>query len=211
MGEPWNAAVFERDSAGDLYLASTYAPDYHEEDAEGTVRRATVALGKRRLDHVVCVIEVSSSQLGSIIVWGELSDDSRARAVMALEHGATVAALKMMERQSISQVEQQFRNEILEGLLSDQASARRNAAQASERLGNRLAPPFVVLIVGPDVAPDTLLAQKGRDERAAWNQACTSRGDTSASSTKGRRIWRRARTSPRSFRPEGRPAEGGAA
>jgi purine catabolism regulator len=167
LGDPWNKALLERDSAGDLYLASKYVPTYDEGDAEHTVRRASVGLGRRRLGHVVCIIEVSSTRLGSIIVWGELTEDTEARTVMALEHGATVAALKMMERQSISQVEQQFRNEILEGLLSEQVSARRNAAQASEQLGNRLAPPFIVLIVGPDVAPDTLLAQKGRNEQSS--------------------------------------------
>ncbi len=167
LGAPWRAALMERDGAGDLYLATAYAPTTHEEDPGHTVRRARVAVGGESLDHVVCVIEVSSAELGSVIVWGPLAEDIESRAVMAIEHGATVAALKMMERQSISQVEQQFRNEILEGLLSEQASARQSAAQASERLGNRLNPPFAVLVVGPDVAPDTLLAQKERSEQSS--------------------------------------------
>jgi purine catabolism regulator len=124
-------------------------------------------VGTEALEHVVCAIEVSAAELGSIIVWGPLSEAIESRAVMAIEHGATVAALKMMERLSISQVEQQFRNEILEGLLSEQASARQNAAQVSERLGSRLVSPFLVVFVGPDVAPDTLLAQKERSEQSS--------------------------------------------
>lgn len=165
MAARWRDLLLERDSAGDEYLAAAYTPTFVASDSERTVRRARVLVGKTALDHVVCAIEVSGAELGSIIVWGPLAEDIEARAVMALEHAATVAALKMMERQSISQVEQQFRNEILEGLLSDQPAARRNAAQASERLGSRLATPFVVVVVGPDVAPDTFLAQKGRDEQ----------------------------------------------
>ncbi len=167
VGEPWNAALFERDGVGDLYLGPNYIVANREGDAEATVRRATVEVRKERLEHVVCPIEVSGAQLGSVIVWGALMEGAESRSVMALEHGATVAALKMMERQSISQVEQQFRNEILEGLLSDQPSARRNAAQASEQLGSRLSSPFVVLIVGPDIAADTLLAQKERSEQSS--------------------------------------------
>jgi purine catabolism regulator len=161
----WEMALIEKDGAGDLYIKHGYEPVYTEEVAGHSVRRARVAVEPGILEHVVCPIEVSSSELGSIIVWGCPSPDVESRALMAIEHGATVVALKMMERLSISQVEQQFRNEILEGLLSDQAVARQNAVRLSERLGSRLLPPFVVLVVGPDVPSDTLLAQRERSEQ----------------------------------------------
>jgi purine catabolism regulator len=167
LGAPWKTALMERDGVGDSYLTLAYAPTTLDEVDGHSVRRARVAVGTQALEHVVCAIEVSSAELGSIIVWGPLSEAITSRAVMAIEHGATVAALKMMERLSISQVEQQFRNEILEGLLSEQASARQNAAQVSDRLGSRLVSPFLVAFVGPDVAPDTLLAQKERSEQSS--------------------------------------------
>jgi len=163
----WEMALIEKDGAGDSYITHGYEPVGVEEVAGHSVRRARAVAKPGILEHVVCPIEVSSSELGSIIVWGCPSPDVESRALVAIEHGATVVALKMMERLSISQVEQQFRNEILEGLLSDQAVARQNAVQLSERLGNRLLPPFVVLVVGPDVPSDTLLAHRERSEQSS--------------------------------------------
>jgi purine catabolism regulator len=160
-------ALIEKDGAGDSYIKHTYEPTSTEEIPGHSARRARVTLEGETLDHVVCPIEVSSAELGSVLVWGPLPLDVESRALMAIEHGATVAALKMMERLSISQVEQQYRNEILEGLLSDQASARQNAVRLSERLGSRLLPPFAVLVVGPDVPSDTLLAQRERSEQSS--------------------------------------------
>jgi purine catabolism regulator len=164
---PWEMALIEKDAAGDSYIKHTYEPMSTEEIPGHSARRARATLEGGTLEHVVCPIEVSSAELGSVIVWGRLPLDVESRALMAIEHGATVVALKMMERLSISQVEQQFRNEILEGLLSDQAIARQNAVQLSERLGNRLLPPFVVVVVGPDVPSDTLLAHRERSEQSS--------------------------------------------
>jgi purine catabolism regulator len=85
---------------------------------------------------------------------------------MAIQHGATVVALKMMETRSIGQVEQQFQNEILEGLLSEQAASQASALQLSDRLGHRLDPPFCMLLVGSDVPSHELLASRERRERS---------------------------------------------
>ncbi len=160
----WESMFIERDGVGDAYLRPTYRPTMS--DIEGhSAMHARVDSGPDSLEHLVCPVEVSSSELGTIIVWGLISPDLEPRALMAIEHGATVIALKMMEKLSIRQVEQQFRNEILEGLLSDQGNARESAIQLSEHLGSRLRPPYVVLLVGPDVPSETLLAQKERSER----------------------------------------------
>ncbi|MBE0635428.1 helix-turn-helix domain-containing protein, partial [Candidatus Bipolaricaulota bacterium] len=83
-----------------------------------------------------------------------------------IQHGATVVALKMMETRSIGQVEQQFRNEILEGLLSEQASSQATALQLSESLGHRLDPPFAILLVGSDVPSRRLLASRERRQQS---------------------------------------------
>jgi purine catabolism regulator len=125
-----------------------------------------VEIGHKELHGLVYPVEVSSTQLGSIIVWEHTESRVDARALMAIQHGATVVALKMMETRSIGQVEQQFRNEILEGLLSEQAASQATALQLSESLGHRLDPPFALLLVGSDVPSHRLLASRERRQQS---------------------------------------------
>jgi purine catabolism regulator len=79
--------------------------------------------------------------------------------LIVVQHGTTVAALKMMEARSISEAEERFRNEILEGLLSTSPDERGRAIQQSNDLGNRLAPPYALILVGPDRLRGTTLTK----------------------------------------------------
>ena len=79
--------------------------------------------------------------------------------LIAIEHGTTVAALKMMEMRSIAEAEERFRNEILEGLLSASPDDRARALQLSSDLGSRLAAPYALVLVGPDSPRGTTLTK----------------------------------------------------
>jgi len=57
----------------------------------------------------------------------------------------------MMEKQSITEVEQRFQNEILEGLLSDLPAAQERARYLAHESGCHLVPPFAILMVIADL------------------------------------------------------------
>lgn len=163
VGQPGVHTVFlEEDSTGDWYLGEHYKPVTVEVLAAGSARRLQVSGPDGPLAHTARSVRASSLELGEIIVWGELSYPLHSAEMVALEHGATVTALKMMEMRSLSQVEQQFQNEILEGLLSDQPAARDNARQLAARMGAQLEPPFVVVVVAPDLPSGALLSSAER-------------------------------------------------
>jgi PucR family transcriptional regulator, purine catabolism regulatory protein len=156
----------EEDRSGESYLGAECIPVCTAGQGEQYPRRVVVHAGDRELHSLAYPVEVSSTQLGNIIVWGHSESEVDARALMAIQHGATVVALKMMETRSLGQVEQQFRNEILEGLLSEQASSQATALQLSESLGHRLDPPFAILLVGSDVPSHRLLAPRERRQQS---------------------------------------------
>ncbi len=156
----------DEDRTGESYLGTEYEPVSLADQVEQSPQHMVVEVGGKELYSLVYPVEVSSTQLGSIIVWEHASSEVDARALMAIQHGATVVALKMMETRSIGQVEQQFRNEILEGLLAEQAASQASALQLSESLGHRLDPPFAILLVGSDVPSHRLLAPRERREQS---------------------------------------------
>lgn len=162
VGESVALKVMEEDRTGESYLGAEYVPVGVTGQGEQSPQHMVVEVGDKELHSLVYPVEVSSTQLGSIIVWEHAESKVDARALMAIQHGATVVALKMMEARSIGQVEQQFRNEILEGLLSEQATSQATALQLSESLGHRLDPPFAILLVGSDVPSHRLLAPRER-------------------------------------------------
>jgi len=147
------------DGSGDSYLNDLYQPELVEALPGNQAKRMRVDGPEGPIDHIVYPITVSSMTLGEIIVWGLLSYPIESTELIAIEHGSTVAALKMMEMRSIGEVKQRFRNEILEGLLSDHPAARERAIDLSRELGSRLNPPFVVILVGPDLPSGTLLTK----------------------------------------------------
>lgn len=147
------------DGTGDSYLNDLYKPELVEALPGNEVKRTRVVGPEGPIDHIVCPVTVSSMTLGEIIVWGPLSYPLESTDLIAIEHGSTVAALKMMEMRSIGEVKQRFRNEILEGLLSDHPAARERAIDLSRELGSRLNPPFAVILVGPDLPSGTLLTK----------------------------------------------------
>lgn len=163
VGKPGvHSAFLDEDGTGDWYLGEHYRPVTVEVLAGGSTRRLQVSGPDGPLAHIARSVRASSLELGEIIVWGELSYPLHSAEMVALEHGATVTALKMMEMRSLSQVEQQFQNEILEGLLSDQPAARGNARRLAERMGARLESPFVVVVVAPDLPSGALLSAAER-------------------------------------------------
>ncbi len=159
----------DENQTGESYLSTEYEPvSVADQVGQSTPhpQHMVVEVDGNELYSLVYPVEVSSTQLGSIIIWEHASSEVDARALMAIQHGATVVALKMMETRSIGQVEQQFRNEILEGLLSEQAASQVNALQLSESLGHRLEPPFTILLVGSDVPSRKLLAPRERRQQS---------------------------------------------
>ena len=158
MGHPPVHKPFFRDEAGgDHYLNDRYRPKALSaiEGSEATYR--TVEGPGGPVEHLVCPVLVGPMALGEIIVWGRLQEPSKPIDLIAIEHGTTVAALKMMEMRSIAEAEERFRNDILEGLLSSVPAERERAIQLSSDLGSRLLPPYVVVLVGPDLPGGTTL------------------------------------------------------
>jgi purine catabolism regulator len=151
---------FLRDEkSGDHYLSELYQPRTLApiEGSEAVLRVADGPAGP--VEHVACPVLVGPMVLGEIIVWGGWSEAPKSMDLIVIQHGTTVAALKMMEARSIAEAEERFRNEILEGLLSSEAEDRERALQLSSDLGNRLTPPYVVILVEPDALRGTLLTQ----------------------------------------------------
>ena len=166
VGESVAQHFIDEDRAGERYLAAAYELGNAADQRDQFPRHTVVVSDDLELHSLVYAVEVSGTSLGSIIVWEPTSPEADARALMAIQHGATVVALKMMETRSIGQVEQQFQNEILEGLLSDQPASQASALQLSESLGHGLGPPFAILLVGSDVPSHRLLASRERLEQS---------------------------------------------
>lgn len=156
----------DEDRTGESYLGTEYEPVSVAGQGEQSPQHMVIEVGDKVLHSIVYAVEVSSTQLGSIIIWEHAESKVDSRALMAIQHGATVVALKMMETRSIGQVEQQFQNEILEGLLSEQAASQATALELSESLGHRLDPPFAILLVGSDVPSRRLLAPRERRQQS---------------------------------------------
>ena len=144
---------------GDHYLNDLYRPQTLSqiEGSEAVLRVVEGPAGV--VEHVACPVLVGPMTLGEIIVWGRLPEGPQSMELMAIEHGTTVVALKMMEMRSIAEAEERFRNEILEGLLAANPDERTRAIQLSNDLGSHLVPPYAVVLVGPDSPPGTALTQ----------------------------------------------------
>ncbi|MEW5825550.1 MAG: PucR family transcriptional regulator ligand-binding domain-containing protein [Candidatus Bipolaricaulota bacterium] len=167
VGDSVASRLIEEDRAGESYVSP--AVDLMG-GAAGRGDRAgwhvVTEQDGMEISSLISPVEVSGTSLGSIIVWEPLAIEAQGRSLMAIQHGATVVALKMMETRSIGQIEQQFHNEILEGLLSDQAATRSSALQLAESLGRALSPPFAILLVGSDLPSHRLLAARERREQS---------------------------------------------
>jgi purine catabolism regulator len=158
-GEQVQKRFIRKDEAGDSYLSELYKPELVEMLPGNEAKHMRVSGPEGPIDHIVCPITVSSMTLGEIIVWGLLPYPLRSTDLIAVQHGATVAALKMMEMRSLAEVKERFRNEILEGLLSDRPADLERAAELSRELGDRLNPPFVIILVEPDLPSEMVLAK----------------------------------------------------
>jgi len=167
FGESAAQHLIEEDRAGESYISPEFDLEGHPAgQTDQPTRRSMVEYEGSEIPSLIYPVEVSSTSLGSIIVWDEQDVEPEGRSLMAIQHGATVVALKMMETRSIGQIEQQFRNEILEGLLSDQPASQSNALQLAESLGHALSAPFAILLVGSDLPSHRLLAARERLEQS---------------------------------------------
>jgi purine catabolism regulator len=153
------------DTSEDSYLNDLYKPDFIERIASSEASHMKILRPGGAIDCIICPVTASSMILGEIILWGPLSHPLPFTHLMAIEHGSTVTALRMMVTRSIDEVEQRFQNEILEALLSDQPHVRERMMYFSHELSNRLSPPYVVIIVKPDLAWDTLLTKTALTEQ----------------------------------------------
>ena len=160
IGKSQSYRVLTRDEqGGDRYLGRNYQPEVIEKlPGSGAVRKV-VSGPDGVIEHVAYPVMVGPMPLGEIIVWGPMEKPHQSIELIAIEHGSTVAALKMMERRAIAEVEERFRNEILEGLLSVEPAERDSAIRLSTDLGHRLVSPFAVIVVAPDFPSDTPLTK----------------------------------------------------
>jgi purine catabolism regulator len=164
-------AFMRDDGSGDIYLNEHYDPVLIGQLSGSKAARMSVKTQLGALELVVCPVEVGSMKLGEIIIWGKITNPPPSTDVLAIEHGSTVVALKMMENRSISEVEERFRNEILEGLLSDLEPARQKAIRLSQELGSRLNPPFVLILVGPDLPSGSSLPKTQTLEQSNFDSS----------------------------------------
>jgi purine catabolism regulator len=159
LGRPTIDREFiHREKSDDAYLSDAYQPEVIERIPDSGVQYVGVTRPDgTQLTCATCSIDVSRMVLGKIILWEPPSCPLPLTHMMAIEHGSTVVALKMMEARSMQEVEQRFRNEILEVLLSRQPQAHERLVYLSHGLSSQLRPPFVVVIVRPDVSPTKTL------------------------------------------------------
>lgn len=168
LGQSPDASVllgfFEGDRGGELYLREVVAAE--EVDLEwGRMRRWRDPLTGQELWFYP--IRVSSMFLGDIGIPGPLPEPVPHVYKVALEHGATVIALKMMELQALSQVDQLFQNEILEGLLSERPEVLARTLRLAQRMGLVLDPPYCLVVAAPDRPVGEVLTLQERRDRSA--------------------------------------------
>jgi purine catabolism regulator len=160
MGHPQVDKAFIREEVGgDQYLNDLYHPQLISNMKGSKALFKTVDSPTGPIEHIVFPVVVGPMAFGEIIVWGRLQEPPKSIELIAIDHGTTVAALKMMEMRSIAQAEERFRNEILEGLLSSIPDERDRAFQLSHDVGSRLIPPYAVILVGPDSPKGTTLTK----------------------------------------------------
>ncbi len=141
----------------EMYLSPNYSPQIIKSWENREIKRVVATGQNNHVDHMICPIKVGTFQLGQVIVWGILDPKRNSMDFVAVEHGAVIAALKIMEQRSISQVEERFKKEILEGLLSEQANVSKRAFNQLFELGFKPITPYVVIIAGPDHPNENIL------------------------------------------------------
>ncbi|HEX2978731.1 MAG TPA: PucR family transcriptional regulator ligand-binding domain-containing protein [Anaerolineaceae bacterium] len=139
------------------YLAPNYSPEVIETWEKREIKHVVAQGQNASTEFMVCPINIGSFQLGQVIVWGVLDPEKNSTDSIAMEHGAVIAALKLMEQRSLYQVQERFRKEILEGLLSKQVNARKRAINELCKSEGNPDPPFVILFISPDKIDEKIL------------------------------------------------------
>lgn len=165
----WPKFFVRDEPGGDSYLSDQYKPRLISDLPNSAARRMVVDTPEGEMEHIVCPVKVGAMVLGQIIVWGTLALPESPVELMAIEHGSTVTALKMMERRSMEGVEQRFRKETLDGLLAAEPSARTRALVLARELGLRLNPPYAIILVGPDLPPGAALSRTEQMEQSQFD------------------------------------------
>lgn len=144
-------AYIQRDPSGESYLSNEYRPEFIKKIPNWELRRAQVFVGAEKVDVIHCPVQIGSSKLGEILVWSNSELQLDSTEIIAIEHGATITALKMMELRSLHQLEHRFRNEILLDLLSENHTRQMEAIHKSIQLGHKLTAPYLIIVVAPDI------------------------------------------------------------
>ena len=112
------------------------------------------------IDAILCPIVVGSSTLGEIYVWETQSSAINQIDLKAIEHAATISALKLMELRSVNQIELRLRNDVLDGLLSTDRYLQEEAIHKLRQLDISLNNPYAVIIVGADINHQEVLSSQ---------------------------------------------------
>jgi purine catabolism regulator len=101
------------------------------------------------IEIIECPIMVGLTRMGAIITQVSQSLEVEQIDLITIEHASTIAALKMMELRSINQIEERLRNEVLNGLISEDQHTNESAiCILQEQAGIDTHKPFLVINVG---------------------------------------------------------------
>lgn len=137
----------ETDARGSEYFVDSFAPRVSDHQTPGR-KVIFMELDGGALTLLICPIKMGEMGFGRILVWGEPAAMLDSMDLIAVEHASTIAALKMMEARSIRQVEQRFRNDIFEELLSENSMVQAKALQNAHQAGLDFPAPFLVVTMG---------------------------------------------------------------
>lgn len=145
-------SFLEAGARGSVYLNDQFMPRASLRQAPGRkVFSMEISSSEKLISLLVCPIKMGETQLGRIIAWSTLPAELDAIDKIAIEHASKIVALKIMEARAIHQVEQRFRNEIFENLLSDNPATQAQALHNAQEAGLSFPTPFLVILMGVDI------------------------------------------------------------
>lgn len=104
--------------------------------------------GPDEIEIIECPIMVGITRMGTVLTWCSKSSKVEQIDLITIEHASTITALKMMELRSIKQIEERLRNEVLNGLISEDLHNNESAiVNLQEQVGIDINQSFLVVIV----------------------------------------------------------------
>lgn len=143
----------EAGARGSIHLNDQFMPRTSLRQTPGRkVISMELGSAETSLSLFVCPIKMGETQLGRIIAWSRLPTEMDVIDKIAIERASTIVALKIMEARAIHQVEQRFRNEILENLLSNNPATQAQALHTAQEAGLGFPTPFLVVFMGAHIS-----------------------------------------------------------